>query len=470
MTMRSPQRQRQADSKCAVNFMNVLRGFLSPQNFRKGWWSYSLRSLRKLCGEKFSPGRRVKLLACSLAVSLCLLLLVSTGRSHEPITTSVTFNKEIVRIFQRSCFGCHNSDSLVGIPLTTYEEARPWAKAIKEEVLEKRMPPFQALKGYGSFQNGYLLAQRDIELIVSWVEGGAPRGDAKDLPRDLNSDAWPLGEPDLTLQPESDASIAAGEGEESRCFVLPFNLQTERWLSAVDFQPGNRAAVESAEFLIARAGADPCNSRLGEKLGEWVPGQATSKLPEGVGRLLPARAKIVLRIRYRKSGDAATDRSRLGLYFARSEAISPVSQIRLAPPALVIPRGAERQRVRASYLVREKTEAVAVRPLMFPLGRSVEVTAFRPDGTAEVMIVTQNYRYAWQPVYYFRSPVALPAGTRIEVVAYLNNSDDNPNLADAAKSRKFAEPLCEILLARPSRNQMAVAKSPAVSSSVEQKH
>jgi hypothetical protein len=450
--------------------MNVLRGFLSPQNFRKGWRSYSLRSLRKLCGEKFSPGRRVKILACSLAASLCLLLLVSTGRSHEPITTSVTFNKEIIRIFQRSCFGCHDSRSLVGIPLTTYEEARPWAKAIKEEVLEKRMPPFQALKGYGSFRNGYLLPQRDLELIVSWVEGGAPRGDAKDLPRELNKENWPLGEPDLVLQPASETSIAAGEGAETRCFVPPTYLQTARWLSAVDFQPGNRAAVESAEFLIARAGADPCNSRPGEKLGEWVPGQTPGKLPEGAGRLLPAHAKIVLRIRYRKSGEAVTDRSRLGLYFTRSEAVSPVSQLRLAPPALVIPPGAGRQRVKASYLVREKTEAVAVRPLMFPLGRSVEVTAFRPDGTTEVLIVAQNYRYAWQPVYYFSSPVALPAGTLIEAVAYLDNSDDNPNLADAAKSRKFAEPLCEILLARSSRNQMADAKSPAVSSSAAHKH
>src|SRR5262245_17670397 len=92
-----------------------------------------------------------------------------TGGAHEPITTKVMFNKEVIRIFERNCLGCHAPGKIKSdIPLTTYEEARPWAKAIKEEVLEKRMTPFQVVKGYGSFQHDYLLPQRDVELLVSW--------------------------------------------------------------------------------------------------------------------------------------------------------------------------------------------------------------------------------------------------------------------------------------------------------------
>jgi len=84
------------------------------------------------------------------------------------------FNKEIVRIFQRHCLACHNSGTITDISLANYAQARPWAKAFKEEVLEKRMPPYQAVKGFGRFHDDYSLTQREIDQIVSWVEGGAP--------------------------------------------------------------------------------------------------------------------------------------------------------------------------------------------------------------------------------------------------------------------------------------------------------
>src|ERR1051325_1439304 len=139
------------------------------------------------------------------------------GSAHEPITTKVTFTKEVARIFQRSCWGCHSAGKFkADIPLTTYEEARPWAKAVKEEVLEKRMPPYQAVKGYGSFQHDYILPQRDVELLVSWVEGGAPKGDVKNYPKAQNG--WVLGRPDLILQPEHTAKLANESEEEVLCF------------------------------------------------------------------------------------------------------------------------------------------------------------------------------------------------------------------------------------------------------------
>src|SRR5438552_889829 len=143
-----------------------------------------------------------------------LIALPPSSRAHDPITTNVRFNKEVIRIFQRNCLGCHASNTITNIPLATYEQARPWAKAIKEEVLEKRMPPNQAVKGFGRFHQDYALSQRDIALIVSWVEGGAPKGDVKDLPKDLpheeaSNNAWTLGPPDLVLQPQHETHISA---------------------------------------------------------------------------------------------------------------------------------------------------------------------------------------------------------------------------------------------------------------------
>ncbi|HKX27805.1 MAG TPA: cytochrome c, partial [Blastocatellia bacterium] len=220
------------------------------------------------------------------------------GRTHEPITTKIMFNREIIRIFQAHCLGCHSSGRLkADLPLTTYDEARPWAKAIKEEILEKRMSPYQPVKGYGQFRNDYLLSPREIESIVSWVEGGAPRGEEKDYPGPaiaelIGGEAWPLGRPDLILQSDGETRPAARESDEIRGFILPTRLKEQRWLSGFDFRPGDGAVVHSASFFIDRsspAGKKKGAARL-EVLGEWVPGQIADRLPPETARPLPAHA------------------------------------------------------------------------------------------------------------------------------------------------------------------------------------
>jgi hypothetical protein len=101
--------------------------------------------------------------------------------AHDVVTTKITWNREIVRIMQARCASCHREGGST-FSLETYEKARPWAKAIQEEVLERRMPPWGAVKGFGDFKDDAALTPEQIELIADWVEGGAPEGEAKDLP------------------------------------------------------------------------------------------------------------------------------------------------------------------------------------------------------------------------------------------------------------------------------------------------
>ena len=136
--------------------------------------------------------------------------------------------------------------------LATYEEARPWAKAIKEEMLEKRMPPWHAVKGYGEFRNAPLITQREIDLIVNWVEGGAPKGDDKDLPPEpLYSDDWQLGKPDLILKPESVSKITA-DADEYRAAQLVTNLKEDRWITAIDLNPATAPLFVRQRFICRR--------------------------------------------------------------------------------------------------------------------------------------------------------------------------------------------------------------------------
>lgn len=133
------------------------------------------------------------------------LLLVSFGavQAHDVITTKITFSKEISRIVYKRCATCHREGGSA-FSLTTYDEARPWAKAIKEEVLERRMPPWEAVKGFGEFREDRGLTQEELETISAWVEGGAPEGEPKYLPSrpklvDWQDPAAPKGSSEMIL-------------------------------------------------------------------------------------------------------------------------------------------------------------------------------------------------------------------------------------------------------------------------------
>lgn len=416
-----------------------------------------------------SNSRRFALLV--IVGAAALLFHPRAGYTHEPITTKVMFNKEVIRILERNCLGCHAPGRIkADIPLTTYEEARPWAKAIKEEVLEKRMMPYQAVKGYGSFQHDYTLPQRDLELLVSWIEGGAPRGQIKDYPTEsiaelIAGNRWSLGQPDQVLQVTSASQHAGGagnpglEGEyETRCLEFQLGLTEDRWIKAVDFQPG-AAVIHSAAFTVraprtvkahqaSRAIANGTCDEGGMRLDNWVPGQSVSRLPNGTALRLPAGAHIAARIVYRKEAGAPTlERSRLALYYATEPVSKTARPTVIKAPATVVPPNTANHRVRAIQVVNEATEAVAIRPLLFPFAKSIEVAAHRPDGTVEILIWAQNYHFDWQPNYFFKKPVALPKGTRLEVTAYLDNSENNADHPrDAAQPLVFADALCELVL------------------------
>jgi hypothetical protein len=202
--------------------------------------------------------------ACLLAIVVALSQ--NKSSAHEPITTKMMFDKEIVRILQASCLGCHRPGG-IAMSLATYDEARPWAKAIKEELLERRMPPWTPVPGYGDFRNAPSISQRDIDMIVNWVEGGAPRGDPKDLPSDpLYTDAWKLGAPDLVLKPATE-TVVAPDDDEYRTFELPTGLRQNRWLRAIDLRPGNSSVVWSAEFYLQC----PAKAHKSEARQGWQP-------------------------------------------------------------------------------------------------------------------------------------------------------------------------------------------------------
>lgn len=394
---------------------------------------------------------------------LTVVLWLTSVVAHEPITTKIRFNKEVIRVLERNCLGCHRPGG-IAMSLATYEEARPWAKAIKEEMLEKRMPPWHAVKGYGEFRNAPLLTQREIDMVVNWVEGGAPKGEDKDLPaRPLFSDDWQRSSPDLVLELATNPNINS-ETDEHLWFSAPTNLKEDRWITAIDLKPGNRSVVHCATIYLGASGKQKAGAGKlrgvksamppahGAVLATWMPGQRAVALPEGTGQLMPAGSRIVVRIHYRGSGEPAKDQSAVGLYFTTATPRKQVQEAAITNPGAIIPAGAALHQLKAEFTTSADLEAVAIRPRAHPLIASLQATAYRPDGTEEVLIWARGYRFDWQPTYYFKQPISLPKGTRIEVIAYFDNTEGNADNPDSPPkqlrwSDLTADPLCALLMA-----------------------
>lgn len=351
--------------------------------------------------------------------------------AHERITTKITFNKEIVRIFEKNCMSCHSAGGFAPMALTTYAEVRPWAKAVKEEVLERRMPPWKAVAGYGEFSNDSSLSSRDLDLITAWVDGGAPKGEDKDLPALTDfSKPWRLGLPDLVLQPSP--FTLRGSGDEHHCFVLSNPSAKDRWVSGIDFNPGVRDAVQQAFVRIDRAGKTEqehdCSS-AGEWPGilwSWHPGQQATLLPRGQGFFLPARSNVKLSVHYRQPGIEVQDLSKVGFYFSDRPLAARVREIAIAKNEFEIPPEEPSFSVKTSYTLRQDVAAISIQPRMHLLGKSIEVRAVRPNGSTEILVWVRDYDTNWQRSYAFKEPIPLPRGTRIEVSAYYDNTAGNP--------------------------------------------
>jgi hypothetical protein len=338
---------------------------------------------------------------------------------HVPITTKIVFNREIAQIFQKKCFQCH-TDGNVAMALTTYKEARPWAVAIKEEILERKMPPWSAAGGYGHFANDMSLTAREMSLILSWTDGGAPSGvllvDEDKQPVFVPSlTSWEQGEPDDVVKIAEQVKVAAGSPFRVERFEVNPAFKQARSLRAFQFNPADRKVIRYAAVY---------ETRTGRWLGTWTPSSQVSLQPANLGVEVNANTRLTVEIGYRGNpegdGSGAGD---LGFYYWVKPTRSP-SFLTVTPPPVAVAANKKNERVRGEITIKSAVSATALWPKLDPGARSVEVTAIRPDGTVEPMLWLNNYRVEWPTAYILKEPVALPAGTRLVMTAFYDNATD----------------------------------------------
>ena len=337
-------------------------------------------------------------------------LLPRAAYPHNPTTTTVLFNREITALLQRKCAQCH-AEGKLAMPLVTYAQTRPWAEAIKEEALARRMPPWPAERGYGSFSNDIGLTPREFEFLISWIDGGVPEG--TDAPPALvdHGAHGTLGTPDLLLSPAAATTIDAHTPATSTRVMFDTGLTHDAWVRAFDFKPDPQVA-RAATLSIAGTG---------QYLGGWTPWQSSTELPAGAAFRIPAHARIAVDVLYAGAKERVADKPQLALYLASSARESSVETTILQAAADPHVAG----RFVAEFKATNPRALVSIRPDL-GTARSLEIRALHPDGSRDVLLWVKDATHGWPTPYVFAKPVTLTTGSLLQAIAYADRAPASP--------------------------------------------
>ena len=349
----------------------------------------------------------------TLALSLAVVAGSIKTEAHKPVTSRYTFNNDIFPILRDHCGRCHVEGGPAPMGLLAWnngpDSATPWAESIRQLIVGEQMPPWYVDPQGPAVKGGSKLSPVQSDKLLTWVTGGTPEGDPEKRPTPSPYQArWTGGTPDLLLPMELEYTMAAGETEATREFVLSTGLREQRWLKAVDLMPGAAEIVRNASISVENGGM----------LAVWVPGDNLISAPAGTAFRLPAGAKLRLEIHYKKQwqneGKVIKDRSTVGLYYTTA----PPSGREIQSLAIAAPNGVERASTFGGVLP-VKGRVVAVRPSLDHVYGTFTVRAITPGGTSVPLLRLRTPRPEWRRRYWLAEPVDLPAGSRIEVATTL---------------------------------------------------
>ncbi len=374
---------------------------------------------------------------------------------------SVTFTKDVAPILQKNCQGCHRPGEAAPFSLLSYEQARPWAKAMKEAVRLKKMPPWFADPRFGNFSNDRSLSQKEIETIAAWAEGGAPQGDPKEMPGPLNFvEGWSIPKPDVVFEFPQAYQIPATGTIEYQKVVVPTGFTEDKWVQFAEARPDDRARVHHMIAFVREPGSkwlrdakpgvffvapkpkedDADTSALpSDFLVGYAPGQPPEILEPGQAKLIKAGSDLVLEIHYTTNGRASTDRSKFGLVFAKQPPKERVLTLSATNGKFKIPPGDPNYKVDAEFELGTTVKLLGLHPHMHGRGKDFEYRIAYPTGETETLLRVPRYNWHWQLWYTLAKPLVLPKGTKIECTAHFDNSPNNPDNADPTKEVSWGD-------------------------------
>ena len=383
------------------------------------------------------------ILAAVLTMALLGLTVIPAAQTSKAATP--TFSKDVAPIIFKNCASCHRPGDIAPMSLLTYDNVRPWAKSIREKVASGMMPPWHATQPHGAFENDRRLSDKDKDTLIRWADGGAPKGDQKDLPSAPKfADGWEIGTPDAVISMPREFEVKESGTIAYQFFEAPTNFTEDKWIQAIEVRPGARSVVHHVLVFCRELGArrEPAFTQVVPNLGGFGRGSGERGLPgsliattapgtnamtfkPGTAMRIKAGAVLAFQVHYTANGTATRDRTSVGVIFAKRPPRHEIRNSAFVNPLFVIPAGASNQAVESAIQFSEDSHIWALFPHTHLRGKSWEYRLVYPDGRREVVLSVPRYDFNWQTYYVFAKPLAVPKGTRLEATAHYDNSAAN---------------------------------------------
>jgi hypothetical protein len=387
-----------------------------------------------------------------------------------------TFTKDVAPILYRACVTCHRAGGIAPMALVTYQDARPWARAIKQQVGARHMPPWGADPRHGRFKNDRSLTDEEIRTLSAWVDQGALKGNDADIPAPpVFAERWTHGEPDVIIEMPVAFEVPAEGQVDVTDFYVKAPFTEDVFVKALEILPGAPEAVHHAGVYVVDGipeGANLVDGRIlsadgkpmsrrdiaratgrqsgrgeNDKLLSFVPGRGYEAYSLGAGQRIKAGSYINFYMHYQPSGVALKDRTRIGLYLAkRGEDVTHqiYHDLGAAGPTAYIVDGKELGKLDSDdelppippyvddwtvisvHAITEPVTLHGLTPHLHLRGKSMKYTLILPDGREEVLLSVPRYDFNWQVYYELESPKRIPAGSKVIVTTLFDNSLKNP--------------------------------------------
>src|SRR5439155_22291615 len=311
------------------------------------------------------------------------------------------------------------------------------------------MPPWGAHPGHGEFKDGPRLSQAEIDTVAGWVHGGAVKGNDSDLPKAPQFvEGWTIGKPDAVFTMEEDFDIPATGVIPYQYLRVPTHLTEDKWIQAIEIRPSANAQVHHV-LAFTQPSGQPINQ--GGALGPTNIGGVTPNKPgitfePGVARLLRGNSDLIMQMHYTTNGKPATDRTRIGVIYAKQPPTKLQAGGMVVQPRFVIPAYDGNAEVKGTTKLERDTVMTSLTPHMHVRGKDMIYIAHYPDGTSETLLSVPKYDFNWQITYQLAQPKTLPKGTEVEVIAHYDNSPGNKFNPDPSKDVKWGDQTWEEMM------------------------
>jgi Copper type II ascorbate-dependent monooxygenase, C-terminal domain len=369
-----------------------------------------------------------------------------------------TFTRDVAPVLYKNCTKCHRPGEIAPMSLFTYEDARPYAKAMRDEISEGHMPPWHADAPAGTFENERRLTDAEKKTILDWIASGAQKGNPKDLPPQPEyQEGWQIGKPDLILEMAEEYKIPAEGTVAYEYFYIPTNFTTPKLVQAIEVRPGNRSVVH---HVLVNYQAKPDMTRTpvlkpnaawhklpepvhGDRLprreqgvptrliGTYAPGTNPQVFRQGTALRLEPGGVIELQMHYTPNGKATSDRTKVGLIFSKDPSAREVRPSAFYNATLVLPAGSDNTSVPGEIEFLQDTTVWGLFPHTHLRGKAWDYKLVLPDGTTTTILSVPHYDFKWQTYYMFKEPLQVPKGARITSTAWYDNSHGNKNNPNA---------------------------------------